>query len=87
MLLDLFSSSSDEDETEDEEVTFLPPNTEHLYIWRTDKNGEPIPDMKDVTVYLEWQELIDKVKENHFKNKDSVKAVFYPCAPIQCIDA
>ena len=66
--------------------TVLPPNTDHLYVWRTDERGHPIPEIEGLTVRTDWQELIRTVQERHPATRGEVRAVLYPCAPIQCQD-
>lgn len=69
-----------------ERVTVLPPNTEHLYVWRTDPAGETIPPIDDLTMSNDWHALLQTIRQKHFQGKDSVKVCVYPCAPIQCLD-
>jgi len=78
--------SEEDSETESEEITILPPNTDHLYIWRTDAAGAAIPDIENVTVNTDVRELIDEIQKNHLVGKSKIKASVYPCAPIQCIE-
>jgi nickel-dependent lactate racemase len=74
------------DDEEEEVTSILPPNTDHLYIWRTDAEGEKIPELDGVTVRTDWDELLEIIRAKHFLNQDSVSTVVYACAPIQCID-
>lgn len=70
-----------------EKVTILPPNTAHLYIYRPHLNGQPIPDLDDVTICENWDELLAIVCKNHFPEDQPLRVSVYPCAPIQCIEA
>lgn len=74
-----------EEEQAEETITALPPNSEHLYVWRTDPSTE-IQAIDDLTVLHDWDELIRHVHDRHFKDRDLVKACVYVCAPLQCID-
>lgn len=88
-LLRMFKRTVAEKETntkEGEKITALPPNSRHLYVWRTDRSGEPIPEIDDVSVFDDWDQLVAAVSREHFGARRSVRAVLYPCAPIQCID-
>jgi len=77
---------ADEVDDAEEEPSILPPNTDHLYIWRTDDEGEKIPALDGVTVRTDWNELLEIIRAEHFSNQDCVATVVYACAPIQCID-
>ncbi len=76
----------DKDDDQEEKTTILPPNTDHLYVWRTDSAGQKIPEMDGVTVRTDWSELLEIIRDRHFRDQETVTAVVYPCAPIQCID-
>lgn len=67
------------------QVTALPPNSEHLYVWRTDP-GTEIQPIDGVTVKHEWQELVDLIESEHFAGRERVRACLYVCAPLQCIE-
>lgn len=71
---------------QEEKTTILPPNTEHLYVLRTDPNGAEIQPLDDVTICNEWSELLKLLGDSHFPPGKTVSVALYPCAPIQCID-
>ncbi len=69
-----------------DKITVLPPNSTHLYVWRTDPSGEPIPELENVSVFTEWNKLVETVVETHLQGRTQVRVALYPCAPIQCIE-
>lgn len=69
-----------------ERVTVLPPNTEHLYVWRTDAGGVTIPPIEGLTVMDDWPSLLEAIRQRHFRDQAKVRVSVYPCAPIQCLD-
>ena len=69
----------------EEEVTALPPNSDHLYVWRTDP-GTEIQPIDHVTVMHDWQELVGRIEATHFPGRERVRACVYVCAPLQCLD-
>ena len=84
-VVERFKPPPEEDEPE-EETTILPPNTEHLYLYRTEPSGQPLPELDRVTVTSDWAELLRIIEEEHFPDATRIRAIVYPCAPIQCID-
>jgi nickel-dependent lactate racemase len=74
-----------ENGAEEEKVTALPPNSDHLYVWRTDPDRE-IPPIDDLTVRADWTELVEEIDRRHFAGRETVRACVYTCAPLQCLD-
>lgn len=71
--------------TAEEKVTALPPNSRHLYVWRTDPDVDIQP-IDDLTVMHDWNDLIRRIDEQHFVGRELVRARLYACAPLQCIE-
>lgn len=62
----------------------IPENSDHLWLYRTTRNEAEMPEIPDMTVIYEWEEIIKLIKKNY--QKDIVKVSIYPCAPLQTLD-
>ncbi len=72
--------------TEKETVTVLPPNTEHLYLLRTDPFGGELPEIETLTIRSDWTDLLSAIRSDGLQRPGPVRAHVYPCAPLQCLD-
>jgi len=67
------------------QVSAIPRNTDHLWVFRTDDNDARLPEVKEMTVLTDWQGVIDAIYRERGGDKP-LKVTIYPCAPLQTVD-
>jgi len=85
ILRKLHKSDKKEDAVQSSTARQIPENSKHLWLYRTTMNDAPMPDIPEMTVIYNWDEVISVIRNNI--NKERVKVRIYPCAPLQTLDS
>ena len=65
-------------------VSQIPDNSDHLWLYRTVKNDADMPDIADMTVLYDWDDVITAIRQE--RGDGPLKVSLYPCAPLQTLD-
>ena len=76
------TKSSDQSQTNDM-VTAIPRNTDHFWVYRTSSSDTKLPDVGNMTVMHNWQDVLNEIVSQKGNKKLVVR--IYPCAPLQTL--